>query len=369
MKKPILFAAAFALMGGYASAQTATAPKLTAAAPAATASAPMFVKGDMNIAFNTKQNPPGTKGIMDVYNININVANSVIFHGKMTDTPQIIGGMFTKSVIQPRSLNYDVACDVVNPANPAQTKNIGRMYGAVPISSDGVYNYDAGDLVIDILPLGNAAGFTSKFSGTAAGKPLVRPANWSDTIREAVNITRLVNGKPSTVTLKRYDKMDFHNVVLAQGPVQIYQPVTLNGTMLYDYDKSCWFFNNFTVQYADGQNVKIDHVTGTMRWEEDPQRKTNGLGQYEFDIRVNEPVSDGSAAFAAPSDESSFFASDTTIPGLVGTMKYKDTLNADGDTTASAVAIDLTGNNINKQQVMVLAKVIIFASVIPMNSD
>jgi hypothetical protein len=243
------------------------------------------------------------------------------------------------------------------------------MYGTVPISSDGVYNYDKGNLVIDILPVGNAAGFTSKFTGTAAGKPLVRPANWSDTIRQAVNITRMVNGKTTTITLKRYDKMEFHNVVLAQGPVQIYQPVTLNGTMLYDYDKSCWFFNNFTVQYTEGTNVKLDHVTGTMRWIEDPQRKSNGLGHYDFDIRVNEPMPDASAAFAAPTDESAFFATNTSIPGLTGTMNYKDTLNADGDTTSSAVTVDLTGNSINKQQVMVLAKVIIFASVIPMNSD
>ena len=44
-----------------------------------------------------------------------------------------------------------------------------------------------------------------------------------------------------TVSLKRYDKMEFHNVVLAEVPVQIYQPVTVNGQMLYDYDKNCWF--------------------------------------------------------------------------------------------------------------------------------
>jgi hypothetical protein len=57
------------------------------------------------------------------------------------------------------------------------------------------------------------------------------------------------------------------------------------------------------------------------------------------------------------------------VPGLSGTMKYKDTMNANGDTLASAVTIDLNGNNITKQEVMVLGKVIIFASVIPMNSD
>lgn len=353
----IVIALVFALMGVNSFAQTNTSP--------------LFIKGDMNIKFNTHQNPPGTKGIQDVYDININVANSVVFHGKMTDRPQIIEGMFTKAITQPRSLKYDVACDVVNPKNYAQTKNIGRMYGMVPISSDGVYHYDNDNnpLVVDILPMGRAGGFTSKFSGMAAGKPLVRPSNWTDTIRETVNISRLVNGKPMTVSLKRYDKMDFRQVVLAQGPIQIYQPVTVNGTMLYDYDKNCWFFNNFTVQYAEGGNIKIDRVTGTIRWVEDPQRKSNGLGQYEFDIRVNEPVPDGSGVFAAPTDETDFFASDTTVPGLSGTMKYKDTLNSDGDTLASAVTIDLTGNNINKEQVMVLNKVIIFASVIPMNSD
>jgi hypothetical protein len=328
-----------------------------------------FIKGTMNITFNTHQNPPGTKGIQDVYDINVNVANSALFHGKMTDRPQIIDGWISKAIVQPRTLKYDVDCDVVNPKNPTQTKNIGRMYGIVPISTEGVYNYDASSLVVDILPIGNAGGFTSKFSGQAAGKPLVRPSNWTDTIRETVNISRLVGGKPMTVSLKRYDKMDFRQVVLAEGPIQIYQPVTVNGQMLYDYDKNCWFFNNFTVQYADKGVVKIDRVTGTIRWVEDKNRSANGLGQYEFDIRVNEPAPDASQAFAAPTDESAFFSSDSTIPGLTGTMKYKDTMNSSGTTLASAVTIDLTGNNITKEQTMVLGKVIIFASVIPMNSD
>jgi hypothetical protein len=362
MKKLIialLSALAFVVTGVNASAQTNVNAN--------------FIKGTLNITYNTHQNPAGTKGIQDVYDININVANSVLFHGKMTDRPQIIDGWISKAIVQPRSLKYDVACDVVNPKNPSQTKNIGRMYGMVPITSDGVYNYDNGSLLVDILPMGNAGGFTSKFSGQAAGKPLIRPANWTDTIRETVNINRLVNGKPMSVALKRYDKMDFRNVVIAQGPVQIYQPVTVSGQMLYDYDKNCWFFNNFTVQYAENGVVKIDRVTGTIRWVKDPQRKSNGLSQYEFDVRVNEPVADGSGVFAAPTDESAFFSTDSAVPGLNGTMKYKDTIKDDGSedglTLSSAVTIDLMGNNINKQQLMVLGKVIIFASVIPMNSD
>lgn len=352
-------------------------------ASAQTSNSNLFIKGDMTIKFNTHLNPKNTKGIQDNYTININVANSAVFHGTMTDRPQIIEGLFSKAITQPRSLKYNVDLDVVNPKNVSQTRNIGRMYGMVPISSDGVYNYESGNLVIDILPLGNAGGFTSKFRGTAAGKPLVRPENWADQIRETVNISRLVNGKPMTVSLKRYDKMEFKNVVLAEGPIQIYQPVTVNGEMFYDYDKKCWFFKDFNVTYSEngGSTMKQDRVAGTIRWVPDAHRAQNGVGEYDFDIRVNEPLPDAASAFAAPSDESAFFATDTTIPGLAGTMKYKDQLDQStvdvakdptGDnatTTQSAVTIDLNGNNINKQQLMVLAKVIIFASVIPMNSD
>lgn len=334
------------------------------------AQAPLTVKGSLNIAYNSRSQAKPTPGVKDVYELKVNVANSAVFSGKIYDQPQIIDGWINKKVIQPRVLKYDVACDAVNPQNPTQTRNIGRMFGDVPITPDGVYKYDSGSLVVDILPMGSAAGFTSKFGGQALGKPMNRPANWMDTLRrETINITRNVNGKQLTVALKKYDKMDFVQVVLAQGPIQIYQPVTVNGSLIYDYDKSCWFFNNFAVQYADGGVIKIDRIAGTIRWVEDPQRESNGIGQYEFDVRVNEPVSDGTGAFAAQADESAFFTTDTNIPGLTGTMKYKDTINSAGATTSSQVAIDLTGNNISKQQVMVLSKVIIFASVVPMNSD
>jgi hypothetical protein len=166
-----------------------------------------------------------------------------------------------------------------------------------------------------------------------------------------------------TVALKKYDKMDFRQHVIGAGPVQIYQPVTVNGEMLYDYDKSCWFFNNVTMQYAEGGVIKIDRLNGTIRWD----KKTS---EYQFDVRVNEPPPKDNAAFetAAASDESSFFETDTTVPALTGTMKYKDSVRGDV-TLASLVTIDLRGNNITKQQVMSLCKIIVFSSVVPMNSD
>jgi len=328
----------------------------------------LFIRGNIDIKFNSKQTPG--KGVKDVYTLNVNVANSALFHGTITDQPQIIEGVFSKAVTQPRMLNYDLACDVVNPKNPAQTKNVGRLYGTVPIRSDGSYQYDAGTLTVDILPIGNAAGFSSKFQGIAQGKLLGRPANWLETLqRQTVSITRTVNGKTSTVTLKKYDPMEFRNHIIGAGPVSIYQAVTVNGKMLYDYDKSCWFFQNIMVQYAENNVLKVDTLSGTIRWVESPQRAQNGEGEYQFDIRVNEPPPSASAAFdSKASDESSFFETDTTVSSLTGTMKYKDVLK--GETTlASAVAIDLTGNNISKQQLMSLFKLVILSSVVPMNSD
>ena len=328
---------------------------------------PVFIKGGINITYNSRQTSPPAPGVKDIYALNINMDNSVVFHGNILDTPQLITGAFIKSVTQPRKLDYDVPCDVVNPKNVSQTLNVGRMYGTVPISSDGVYHYENCTLAVDILPRGSASGFTSKFGGTAAGKPLVRPANWLDTFKSgAINITRTSNGKTATVVLKKYDKMEFRQCILAAGPVQFYQPVTLNGELIYDYEKECWFLNNIQASYPDGGVIRSDHISGTMRWVKSPQHDG---GDYQFDVRVNEPLANETAfTETKASDESAFFETDTKIPALTGTMHYKDTTR--GETTlASTVTIDLTGNGITKQQAMVLCKMIIFAAVVPMNSD
>jgi hypothetical protein len=327
--------------------------------------APTFVKGTVDIKYNSRVTEPIKKGVKDDYSLNINVCNSALFHGKITDQPQIIEGMFSKSVTQPRLVEYNLDTDVVNPKNPSQTRNVGRLYGNVPISPEGVYQYDRGSLTVDVLPIGSAPGFTSKFKGTISGKPLGRPSNWLDTFKgQAVNITRTVGGKTTTVVLKKYDKMVYNQAELGSGPVQVYPSVIVGGEMLYDYDKNCWFFNNVSLNYGG----HYDRLTGTIRWVESPQRKSNGEGEYQFDVRVNEPPPSENAAFAAAADESAFFSTDTSVPSLVGTMKYKDVLR--GETTlASHVDIDLQGQNLSKQQVMALTKVIVLSAVVPMNAD
>lgn len=353
MKRTInILIAALAILP--AAAQTNTAP---AAHPT--------IKGNMEISYGSRTQVDGsgkpTMGAKDIYNVNVNVANSAIFKGTIIDYPLVMGGVFGGNVAQARSLNYDIACDVVNPKNPAQIKNVGRMFGKVPIEQSGTYRYDTGSLQVSVLPIGNAGGFDSKFSGTTIGKPLIRPLNWLETMqRSAVNITRSVNGKTMTVVLKKYDKMEFRQHTIGAGPVAVYSSCIVNGEMLYDYDKSCWFFNNVTVQSSAG----FDRLTGNIRWME----AASGEGEYQFDIRVNEPPPNEGAAFSPASDEAAFFETDSKVPSLTGTMKYKDTKKGK-ITLSSAVTIDLVGNNLTKQQAMILCKIIIFSTVVPMNSD
>ena len=357
------------------------------ALPAQNTNPPTFIKGDLAIKYNTRMSP-GNPAVKDVYTLNLNVNNSAGFHGTITDTPLVMSGMITKTVSRSRSLYYDLSCDVMNPkTGQVVGKNISRLYGTVPIDLSGVYNYNSGSLEFSVLD--RRAGSDSKFSGTAAGKPLNRPADWLDKVKlQTVTITRQINGKTQKVILKKYDKMEFQNVLLAAGPIPMYQTATATGEMYYDYDKFEWFFKDITIQYSvpaangDGSVIRSDRLTGTIRWMPDAHRATTGQGDYQFDIRVNEPIPNEMQSSAAPaSDESAFTEVDNSVPSLTGTMSYRDTfkqgtVDAVGDplgnnatTLTSAVTIDLNGNGITKQQIMVLCKMVVFAAVVPMNSD
>jgi hypothetical protein len=327
---------------------------------------PTFVKGSMDIHFATKTDRNGDvprEGVMDRYNLSLNVCDSVLFKGQITVLPYIPG------VISPQqgSVNFDVGCDVINPKNTSQTRNVGKMFGNVPVDQNNVYHFETGTARISVFSVGVAKGFESKFSGSTFGKP-PQTKGLVARVQEAMSVSKTVNGKAVTLSVSKYDKMEFKNHVLAAGPVAIYPEVTLNGLVVYDYARSAWYFKNVTAEYAVDGRKYSDRLTGNIRWTEAPDRKTSGLGQYDFDIRVNEPPANEAAAFQNTQDESAFFQTDNSMSSLSGTMKYKDTLSGD-DTTASAVQIDLTGNRLTKQQAMYLCKMLVASMIVPLNSD
>jgi hypothetical protein len=322
---------------------------------------PTFIKGDLNINYKSRA-ASGKTGVADEYALEMNISNSTVFKGMIKYSPLIQGSVY--GVSQNATLNFNIDCSVVNPRNYAETKLVARVYGNVPINMDGSYQFDppAGNLTFGLV----SSGLENKFSGVAKGKPLVRKKGWFESIQqEALSLTRGSKGK---VVVKKYDKMTFVNHRIPAGPIPIYPEMTVNGEMIYDYDRYVWYFNNVTINYYYNNTQRADRLTGNIRWVEQPVKGGLRPGEYQFDIHINEPPANESALFAAPADESSFFATDSTLPALVGTMKYNDTLS--GETViASKVKVDLVGQKLDKQQVMNLFKLIFFTTIVPFNAE
>ena len=331
----------------------------------------VFIKGDMNIQFNTRGNTDASgkqirEGVTDKYTLAINVANSVQFHGTIEYTPYI-GKIVGSS--RDAKLDYSIECDVVNPKNPAQKRNVGRLFGTVPVDKNNAYRFGDGNLKVVVFPVGTAKGFESTFKGIAAGKPPASSEGFMSKLKkEALSITKSVNGKSVAISVTKYDKMEFQSHLIAAGPVQIYPEVQVNGSMIYDYGRTAWYFDNVTVSYnLDGHQYQ-DKLSGNIRWVESPNRAANGEGEYQFDVRLNEPAQTEASVFSGPADESAFFATDDSLTSLTGVMKYKDTLNGDS-VSASVVTVDLTGNKLTKQQAMYLTKLLFLSSVGPLNAE
>lgn len=347
-----------------------------------------FIKGTMNIQFNScvkvDSNGNPLPGVRDVYTTDFNVCNSAHFSGTISDLPYLppnktLGFGFAG---QNEIVSYDMSCGVYNPHNMKDMRIIGAIQGVVPIDPSGMYRYDIGNLHLYTKQIGMAAPIDSKFDGTVQGKVLAHPTvGWIQGLQaQVMSVTKLVKGHTTTITLKKYDKLVFHDHKLPAGPIGVYNEVTVNGEMAYDYDRKTWFFNSLTLTYSIRGQVYQDRLNGDIQWNPAPDRGATGLGAYAVDIHVNEPPDNGETAFASSSDdESSFFQVDNSIPALTGSISYHDTLvdtpdkmagtADDANCTASDITYDLHGNLLHKQQVMAIGKLILFSAIKPMNSN
>lgn len=340
---------------------------IQAVAQTNTPSKPTTVRGTMEIKYNSRVTP----GASDVYSLDLNVDNSAVFRGHITNTPPVLSNsIFSGETVKRQSqLNYQLNCAVVNPKNPEQTMTIGRLYGTVPITTSGTYDYGRGTLKVGINAMGRATAFDSKYTGTASGKPIVKlKGGLTSRIRqESLKIQRKVGGQTVSITVTNYDKMVFTSHKMGAGPIQYYPESTVNGEMAYDYDRYAWIFNGLSIVYPMDGVQKQDTISGNIRWIEQPKKGASRLGEYQFDVRVNELIAQ-SATFASAATEDSFFQTDDTIAALVGAMKYADQF-AGEKVTASQVTIELTGQKLNRQQTMNLTKLILLSAIVPLNAE
>jgi hypothetical protein len=365
---------------GLAQAPIITTPGAPAA-PAATATASPTIKGTLDISFDATGTGKVVKGATDKYTFDVLVANSAHFHGTINRLPPAKGSFGTSYGAQAGSLTYDIGYDLINYKNPRQSiRDIGDLAGTVPTNYLNVYDFEGGDLTMNTHAHGKAGSLTSRFAGQALGKP---PAGSPSLKTQALTFFRVSHGNTLAKKVTKYDTMDFRQHILGAGPSPELEAVQVNGSMVYNYDDGNWYLKDITCVYGtfvNGvQTPHTDTLTGSIRWKEDDNRASNGQGEYDFDIRVNEPPASDNAAFdAKPSDnDDDFFATNDAVPGLTGTMKYVDQIipgsitkaNPDGNVTSSAITIDLKGNGLSREQVVYLSKLLLFSAVVPINSN
>ncbi len=340
-------------------------PAQDAATQAPTITENDVITGKMDIEFKTRtqmdttgdlaDNSPAL-GAKDIYRFNFSVAKTTVFSGEITRQPNLYSDLI-RSRKQEAALTFDVDLAVVNPKDMKQKVNVGKWVGLVPIDTGtGAFNLAGGSakerpLRIAIDTRGQASGFTDNFAGKMVGK-----AEKKDSLA-AYSYKRLVGKKTVTINVKAADPMRFDNLVLAKGPAETYPRTTVNGRLDYDYETGNWFTDGIRFKYSmNGQDME-DIVTGSIKWVEDPDRASNGIGYYEFNLRFNEEknktVADESAAFQGLSDEEAFFYVDDTVPAMTGRINYVDTLAPGSEApSTSKVTYNLNANKLNKQQIM-----------------
>jgi len=323
------------------------------------------IAGTMTIDFNTRTNMDRTGdlkekspaiGAKDKYTFQLNVAETTQFYGDIMRQPNLYSSLIGKRK-QDAQLMFNVNIAVLNPADLKQKRNVGKWVGTIPIdTASGAFDLSGGSakesaLRIAIDTAGKVTGFTDGFAGRLLGK-----AEKKETLAE-YTFKRVIGDKTVSIVVKKSDPMRFENIKLAKGPVDVYPATIVNGRLDYDYETGNWFTDGIRFKYnADGKDTE-DVVTGSIKWVEDADRKTNGKGAYEFNLRFNEDKnkapSTESAAFAKMSEEDAFFAVDDAVPCLTGKVAYVDTFMADGETPASSkITYNLHANKLTKQQVM-----------------
>jgi hypothetical protein len=334
------------------------------------------IKGTMDITFNTRTTeddtgevPEGSPalGATDEYAVKLEIVDSVLLQGIVRRLPWLPSD-FLGVTEQEGYIEYDLRWILRNPQNPSQTVTLGGWVGAMMLDGGGKYHLaeapeGKGKLRNAIDPFGNIPGFVSEFAGEIQGRVpeqagLIGLADRASS-KVTKTYTRYVDGKVEQTTVEGADPMSFDNATLGQGPIAGYAAAKLNGSVDYDPEEGVWYVDLTASYSAEGTAIK-DRFSGTIRWNEDPNRMNNGIGWYEVNVRVNEKAPSEEEIFQASSaatSEDAFFAVDTAVPGFTGRVSYVDTFE-DETVVASKVAYSIAGNSITKAQAMVFAKLL-----------
>jgi hypothetical protein len=321
---------------------------------------PNAITGGMNIKFGTRTllGPAGeiAIGAADLYATDLWAMDSINFQGGVRRLPQIPG--------QEGSITYDLVCKIRNPKDAKDVRGLGKWAGALRLDGNGRYYLGEppegqGSLKIATVSIGNAGAFQSEFKGTLQGRIPEKTGIAALAAKLTKTYVRYVGGKAMRVTVKGLDPMAFENVTLAQGPREGYPVTKTTGSIDYDPELGNWYVDIKTTYVSDGVTLN-DRYSGTIRWNEDANRKSNGIGWYDVNVRINEKAASDQEVFVDSSSlsDDAFFSSEAKVPGFSGKINYVDTF--DGDTvTDSKVTYLVEGHEISKIQTVNFAKILL----------
>lgn len=334
------------------------------------------IKGTMSIDFQTRLQfdttgdvPEGSPavGVTDSYAVDMEIMDSVLLQGNILRAPwlptTILGRTYQEGYIA-----YDLRWSLRNPGNPAQTITLGGWIGAMSLDGSGLYRLaqppeGRGPMRIAIDPVGNIPGFTSEFGGEIQGRIPEQAGLIGLADRASAQVTRTyaryVDGQVVQHTVEGADPMGFNSVVIAQGPVAAYPQTRVSGSIDYDSEEGTWYVD-VQAAYSFQGMMMDDRFSGTIRWNEDPNRLANGLGWYEVNVRVNEQAVSEADIFqaAAPFSEDAFFSASATVPGFTGRISYTDKFE-DESVVASRVTYEVDVNQVSRIQAMTFAKILL----------
>lgn len=328
MRKFGIGAALCALAVGMAVAAPPSALAQTSRATTVIPADKAKVTGSIVIDYNSRSER--SQSNINSYQIQeLAVADLMILKGEIQRIPE-------------KRMTYSVRMDVLNPANPSQiARDAAILRGDLMINSDGRYNPEDGNLRLDVVK-GNQS--SNRFTGDIQGREVARWWQLGKTFKAAAKeatkaYSRLVDGKVISIQVKNPDPLRFEGLGLAAGPFSFIQSAKVSGVFDYDYELGNWLTDQAGLQftYNVGDNVISDHVTGSIRYVEEPgdftdakAKKHNYTSYYDYNLRFNEPTVNKDAAFfgadAAQADTDAFFSSsDQSKPGLYGRVYYADT--------------------------------------------
>lgn len=333
------------------------------------------IKGTMNIEFSTRTTtddtgdvPEGSPalGAGDIYTTDLEIMNSVLLQGTITRLPWLPSSILGRTY-QDGYLDFSLRWILRNPNNLTQTVTLGGWVGALGLDGEGKYLLSQppegkGRLRNAIDSIGNITGFVANYGGEIQGRVPEQAGlmGFASRASRQVNRTyaRYVDGEIVSHTVEGADPLSFNNVILAQGPLSSYPETRVSGNIDYDGEEGIWYVD-LTANYSYGGSPMTDRYSGTIRWNEDPNRMANGLGYYDINVRVNEQQVQESDIFAEATgaSEDAFFSASASVPGYTGRISYVDKFS-DETVIASKVDYDVNANSVSKIQTVNFAKVL-----------